>query len=273
MKKVFLVLLMATASLCMQAQSDFSNFSISISNYNRNYSRSQVSSLYYNHYGISQQKLNEFYVAFNMNWGDVVLAIEMSRFLNVPMSTIYDNYQVYGGRSGWNNLAKRHGIKPGSLRYRRFRERMNNENVYWKNTCNDYRIHKNPRVGGNRKNVYPANLMRTPLRGNKNQGRDNNRDFNINRGNNRGNNNQWKDQRGNNNNNRGNNNPGKDQRGNNNNNRGNNNPGKVQRGNNYNNRGSNNPGKDQRNNNNNNDRGKNQNKGEHRDRGQREENR
>lgn len=242
MKKVFLVLLMATASLCMQAQNDFSNFSISISNYNRNYSRSQVSSLYYNHYGISQQKLNEFYAAFNMNWGDVVLAIEMSRFLNVPMNTIYDNYRVYGGRSGWNNLAKRHGIKPGSLRYRRFRERMNNENVYWRNTCNDYRVHKNPKVGGNRKNVYPANLMKAPLRGNKNQGRDNNRDFNNNRGNNgnnRGNNNQWKVQRGNNNN-----------------NRGNNNPGKVQRGN------------------NNVDRGKNQNRGEqHRVRGQRDESR
>jgi hypothetical protein len=216
-----------------------------------------------------------------MNWGDVVLAIEMSRFLNVPMTTIYDNYRVYGGRSGWNNLAKRHGIKPGSLRYRRFRERMNNENVYWKNTCNDYRVHKNPRVGGNRKNVYPANLMRTPLRGNKNQGRDNNRDFNNNRGNNgnqrgnngnnRGNNNPGKDQRGNNNN-RVNNNPGKVQRGNNNNNRVNNNPGKVQRGNN-NNRVNNNPGKVQRGNNNNENRGKNQNKGEHRDRGQRDESR
>jgi hypothetical protein len=172
MRKIFLVLVMAAASIGIQAQNDYSNFSLSISNYNRNYSNSQVSSLYYNHYGIPQQKLNELYMGFNMNWGDVVLAIELSRFLNVPINTIYENYHMYGGRKGWGNLAKRHGIKPGSAKFRNFKQRMNNENVYWRDTYNDYKVHKNPKIGGKKRYVYPDNLMRDPLPVYKNRGRD-----------------------------------------------------------------------------------------------------
>jgi len=169
MKRLLLVLAMACASLGIQAQvyDDFRVFVGNILLNNKNYTNNEVSSLYNHHYNISEQKLNSLYIGFNKNWGDVALGIEMSRFLNLPINTIYSDYKEYGGTLGWGALAKKHGIKPGSDEFHRLKQRMNNKSTYWRNTCNEYKTKKNPNVAGKKRDIYPNELMKSSLPYNK----------------------------------------------------------------------------------------------------------
>ena len=163
---------MIAASFGMQAQDDFGNFVRSMTNVSINYSNPQVVSLYQQHYDIPQQNLNELYLSFNKSWGDVVLGIELSRFLNVPISTIHDSYQKNGGSKGWGVLAKKHGIKPGSAEFHRFKNIMKYENTYWNHAYKSYGVYKNPKVANKRGSVYPRELMGT-FSSDKRDGRDN----------------------------------------------------------------------------------------------------
>ncbi len=173
MKKILLVLTMAVASLGMHAQDDYGNFVRNESNYTNKYKNDQIIGLYQQHYGISQKNLNELYIGFNKNWGDVILGIELSHFLGVPINTIYTSYHQNGGSKGWGVLAQKQGIKPGSAKFHSFKQIMENKNVYWKDTYKDYAVHKNPKIAGRQHAIYPKKLMATPLSVNKQNNKNN----------------------------------------------------------------------------------------------------
>jgi len=175
MKKLFLTLTVFVASFSMHAQS-YNDFMVFVGNVllnNKNYTNDEVCSLYNQHYGISQQKLNELYNGFNRNWGDVVMGLELSQFLNKPINTIFNDYRDGGATKGWGNLAKEYGIKPGSDEFHRFKQRMKEETIYWKNTHKEYKAKKDLNVAGKNRKSYPNELVEEPLFYHKQKARDN----------------------------------------------------------------------------------------------------
>lgn len=165
MKKLFLALTVFVASFNMYAQS-YNDFMVFVGNVllnNKNYTNDEVCSLYNQHYGISQQKLYELYNGFNRNWGDVVMGLELSQFLNKPINTIFNDYRDGGATKGWGNLAKEYGIKPGSDEFHRFKQRMKEETTYWKNTHKEYKNKKDPNIAGKHKKNFPNDLVKEPL--------------------------------------------------------------------------------------------------------------
>jgi len=162
MKKLLFILLLALGCAHLQAQDEYGNFSRNIINYNRDYTYNQVANMYNQHYNIPVQKINELYISFNKSWGDLQLGLELSRYLNIPINTIHSSYIEYGGGKGWGALAKRHGIKPGSAEFHRFKQMMNSEDLYWKNTCKKYKGHKNPKFSDQERRNYPERLMKNP---------------------------------------------------------------------------------------------------------------
>lgn len=175
MKKLFLALTVFVASFNMYAQS-YNDFMVFVGNVllnNKNYSNDEICSLYNQHYGISQQKLYELYNGFSRNWGDVVMGLELSQFLNKPINTIFNDYRDGGATKGWGNLAKQYGIKPGSDEFHRFKQRMKEETIYWKNTHKEYKSNKNLNVAGKNRRSYPNELIEGPLFYHKQKVRDN----------------------------------------------------------------------------------------------------
>lgn len=141
MKKVIITFLLVTASLVTFAQRDYARFAKDIDGYSRGYSSNDVVMLYQNHYGIPQSTLIQLYGLSGNSWGNVVLGLEMSHFLGIPIGDIF---HYYDGEQGWGVMAKRYGIKPGSAKFHRMKSIMGKKNSYWRGIYRDYDKRRDP---------------------------------------------------------------------------------------------------------------------------------
>lgn len=145
-------------STVMFAQADYSLFARDIRSYSDNYSDDQVMGLYENHYGVPRNTLIQLFGGFGYDWGNVVLGLEISNFLGLPIGDMLIDYRDNNG-NGWGAMAKRYGIKPGSAEFHRMKEVMSNKNRYWKDVYNDYGQNRNPAVARRNRVVFNDQLI------------------------------------------------------------------------------------------------------------------
>ncbi len=152
MKKLFIAFGLIVTSLTITAQ-DFDVYVSNMNGYAKSYTNSQVADLYNNYYGVPQNTLNGYYSDFGNNWGNVALALEMSRILGIPMPDIFGVYR--DGQSqgqGWGVMAKRYGIKPGSAAFHRMKNNLDRSHRTWGGIFGDYGKNKNAKIA--KKDVY-----------------------------------------------------------------------------------------------------------------------
>lgn len=158
MKKVIASFMLIMISTVMFAQADYSLFARDIRSYSDNYSDDQVMGLYENHYGVPRNTLIQLFGGFGYDWGNVVLGLEISNFLGLPIGDVLIDYRDNNG-NGWGAMAKRYGIKPGSAEFHRMKEVMSNKNRYWKDVYNDYGQNRNPAVARRNRVVFNDQLI------------------------------------------------------------------------------------------------------------------
>jgi len=158
MKKVIASFILIMISTVMFAQADYSLFARDIRSYSDNYSDDQVMGLYENHYGVPRNTLIQLFGGFGYDWGNVVLGLEISNFLGLPIGDMLIDYRDNNG-NGWGAMAKRYGIKPGSAEFHRMKEVMSNKNRYWKDVYNDYGQNRNPAVARRNRVVFNDQLI------------------------------------------------------------------------------------------------------------------
>ena len=158
MKKVIASFMLIMISTVMFAQADYSLFARDIRSYSDNYSDDQVMGLYENHYGVPRNTLIQLFGGFGYDWGNVVLGLEISNFLGLPIGDMLIDYRDNNG-NGWGAMAKRYGIKPGSAEFHRMKEVMSNKNRYWKDVYNDYGQNRNPAVARRNRVVFNDQLI------------------------------------------------------------------------------------------------------------------
>ena len=158
MKKVIASFMLIMISTVMFAQADYSLFVRDIRSYSDNYSDDQVMGLYENHYGVPRNTLIQLFGGFGYDWGNVVLGLEISNFLGLPIGDMLIDYRDNNG-NGWGAMAKRYGIKPGSAEFHRMKEVMSNKNRYWKDVYNDYGQNRNPAVARRNRVVFNDQLI------------------------------------------------------------------------------------------------------------------
>ena len=74
-------------------------------------------------YNISNQLLDDYYRRCGSNWGNVGLALEIAKTSGRHMREVCDYYKRYH-RNGWNRILVEIGIKPGSMYYDPFYDRI-----------------------------------------------------------------------------------------------------------------------------------------------------
>ena len=158
MKKVIASFMLIMISTVMFAQADYSLFTRDIRSYSDNYSDDQVMGLYENHYGVPRNTLIQLFGGLGYDWGNVVLGLEISNFLGLPIGDMLIDYRDNNG-NGWGAMAKRYGIKPGSAEFHRMKEVMSNKNRYWKDVYNDYGQNRNPAVARRNRVVFNDQLI------------------------------------------------------------------------------------------------------------------
>ena len=158
MKKVIASFLLIMISAVMFAQTDYSLFARDIRSYSDTYSDDQVMGLYENHYGVPRNTLIQLFGGLGYDWGNVVLGLEISNFLGLPIGDMLIDYRDNNG-NGWGAMAKRYGIKPGSAEFHRMKEVMSNKNRYWKDVYNDYGQNRNPAVARRNRVVFNDQLI------------------------------------------------------------------------------------------------------------------
>ncbi len=123
MKKIITALAIMMISVTLMAQADFRQFAVDIRSYSNSYSNNQIVALYEYHYGVPRNTLIELYGSFGNNWGgNVLLGLEFSSFLGVPVRDIVSHYHRYPQGNGWGGvLAQSYGIKPGSAGFHRMK--------------------------------------------------------------------------------------------------------------------------------------------------------
>lgn len=160
MKKLFLSLVLITASFTAFAQ-DFDVFVRDMNSYSRPYQNDQVVDLYYNYYGVPQATLHAYYSDFGNNWGNVVLALEFSRILRIPMPELHVIYRDgYSQGEGWGVMAKRYGIKPGLAEFHRMKRDLNRAKRSWYRIYGDYGKQKNPRIAKRGIYIYDDGMVK-----------------------------------------------------------------------------------------------------------------
>jgi hypothetical protein len=146
MKKVIATISLTLLSVVMFAQTDYLQFSRDIRSYSDRYTDDQVIGLYQNHYDVPRNTLVQLFGGFDYNWGNVVLGLEISNFLGVPVGELLGVYRDYPQGNGWGVIAKRYGIKPGSAEFHRMKAMMSNKNRYWRDIYDDYGRYHNPGI-------------------------------------------------------------------------------------------------------------------------------
>lgn len=156
MKKIALTLTMALTSLLMFADDDYFRFVRSVDQYSHGYANNQVVVLYQNHYGIPQSTLIQLYNDYGNSWGNVVLGLELSHFLGLPISDVFGYYRE---GNGWGVTAQRYGIKPGSAEFHRMKSIMSNKNNYWRGVYRDYKRDRDPRISRRNRIVFNDGMI------------------------------------------------------------------------------------------------------------------
>lgn len=146
MKKVIATISLTLFSVVMFAQTDYLQFSRNIRNYSDRYADDQVIVLYENHYDVPRNTLLQLFGGFDYNWGNVVLGLEISNFLGVPVGDLLGIYRDHPRGNGWGVIAKRYGIKPGSAEFHRMKAMMSQKNRYWRDVYDDYGRNRNPAI-------------------------------------------------------------------------------------------------------------------------------
>lgn len=81
-------------------------------------------------YNISNQLLDDYYRRCGSNWGNVGLALEIAKTSGRHMREVCDYYKRYH-RNGWNRILVEIGIKPGSMYYDPFYDRICYHSECW----------------------------------------------------------------------------------------------------------------------------------------------
>lgn len=144
MKKVIAIISLILFPVLMFAQMGYVQFSRDIGSYSDRYADDEVIVLYENHYDVPRNTLLQLFGGFGYNWGNVVLGLEISNLLGVPVSDLLGIYRDYPQDNGWGVIAKRYGIKPGSDEFHRMKAMMSSKSRYWKNIYDDYGRSRNP---------------------------------------------------------------------------------------------------------------------------------
>ena len=82
-------------------------------------------------YNISNQLLDDYYRRCGSNWGNVGLALEIAKTSGRHMREVCDYYKRYH-RNGWNRILVEIGIKPGSMYYDPFYDRIRYHSECWR---------------------------------------------------------------------------------------------------------------------------------------------
>ena len=88
-------------------------------------------------YNISNHSLDDYYRRCGNDWGNVGIALEIARTSGKKMRDVCDYYKRYH-RYGWNRILVEIGIKPGSMYYNPFYNRVHHHSDCWHEYYNSY---------------------------------------------------------------------------------------------------------------------------------------
>lgn len=88
-------------------------------------------------YNISNHSLDDYYRLCGNDWGNVGIALEIARTSGKKMRDVCDYYKRYH-RYGWNRILVEIGIKPGSMYYNPFYNRVHHHSDCWHEYYNSY---------------------------------------------------------------------------------------------------------------------------------------
>ena len=91
-------------------------------------------------YNVSNRALDDYYRRCGRDWGNVGLALEIARTAGKHMHDVCGYYKRYH-RHGWNRILVEIGIRPGSIYYNPFYDRVRYHGDYWHNHYCDYCDH------------------------------------------------------------------------------------------------------------------------------------
>ena len=108
-------------------------------------------------YNISNQLLDDYYRRCGSNWGNVGLALEIAKTSGRHMREVCDYYKRYH-RNGWNRILVEIGIKPGSMYYDPFYDRIRYHSECWREHYCSYCDHHDKH---HRKHIWMLTGMET----------------------------------------------------------------------------------------------------------------
>ena len=92
-------------------------------------------------YNTRGELLDDYYGRCGRDWGNVCLALEIARASGKPMRDVCDYYRHYH-RQGWERILAESGIRPGSIHYDRFRDRIDCLRDRWGECYRSCRYHR-----------------------------------------------------------------------------------------------------------------------------------
>lgn len=109
-------------------------------------------------YNISNQLLDDYYRRCGSNWGNVGLALEIAKTSGRHMREVCDYYKRYH-RNGWNRILVEIGIKPGSMYYDPFYDRIRYHSECWREHYCSYCDHMISIIASIIKNTSVINII------------------------------------------------------------------------------------------------------------------
>lgn len=109
-------------------------------------------------YNISNQLLDDYYRRCGSNWGNVGLALEIAKTSGRHMREVCDYYKRYH-RNGWNRILVEIGIKPGSMYYDPFYDRIRYHSECWREHYCSYCDHHDNIIASIIKNTSVINII------------------------------------------------------------------------------------------------------------------
>lgn len=81
-------------------------------------------------YNVGDRMLDDYYRRCGNDWGNVGLLLEIARSSRRDMRDVFDYYSRYR-RHGWDRVLIEIGIRPGSVYYNPFYDRLHHHSEYW----------------------------------------------------------------------------------------------------------------------------------------------
>lgn len=88
-------------------------------------------------YGVSNRLLDNYYRLCGRDWGNVGIALEISKSSGRKMHDVCNYYKRYR-RYGWDRVLVEIGLRPGSAHYHHFYDRIHHHSDCWHNYYNSY---------------------------------------------------------------------------------------------------------------------------------------